>query len=165
MASYDFNRILMGTAADSFSFERFFRELGLAALARKAFGAGCNVMLSPLQSCAPPGGGSVANLSRHPFHTNPASQRRAKFVVSQMPIRGHNPTLQASRLTALPPSMRDSEISSQLPILDRRPTRSTEGHLDRPSPRNRHGALHSVLCPRANSSGRPCCRIASHCLS
>jgi hypothetical protein len=83
MASYDFNRILMGTAADSFSFERFFRELGLAALARKAFGAGCNVMLSPLQSCAPPGGGSVANLSRHPFHTNPASQRRAKFVVFQ----------------------------------------------------------------------------------
>ena len=45
--------------------------------------AGSNVMPSPLQSCAPPGGGSVANLSRHPFHTNPASQRRAKFVVSQ----------------------------------------------------------------------------------
>src|ERR1022692_1633553 len=45
--------------------------------------AGCNVMPSPLQSCAPPCGGSVANLSRHPFHTNPASQRRAKFVVSQ----------------------------------------------------------------------------------
>jgi hypothetical protein len=85
MASYDFNRILMGTAADSFSWERFFRELGLAALARKALGAGCNVMPSPLQSCAPPGGGSVANLSRHPFHTNPASQRRAKFVVSQNP--------------------------------------------------------------------------------
>ena len=85
MASYDFNRILMGTAADSFSWERFFRELGLAALARKALGAGCNVMPSPLQSCAPPGGGSVANLSRHPFHTNPASQRRAKFVVSQKP--------------------------------------------------------------------------------
>ena len=83
MASYDFNRILMGTAADSFSWERFFRELGLAALARKALGAGCNVMPSPLQSCAPPGGGSVANLSRHPFHTDPASQRRAKFVVSQ----------------------------------------------------------------------------------
>jgi len=39
MASYDFNRILMGTAGDSFSWERFFRELGLAALARKALGA------------------------------------------------------------------------------------------------------------------------------
>jgi hypothetical protein len=38
MASYDFNRILMGTAANSFSWERFFRELGLAALARKVLG-------------------------------------------------------------------------------------------------------------------------------
>jgi hypothetical protein len=38
MSSYDFNRILMGTAADSFSWERFFRELGLAALARKVLG-------------------------------------------------------------------------------------------------------------------------------
>ena len=38
MASYDFNRILVGTAADSFSWEWLFRELGLAALARKALG-------------------------------------------------------------------------------------------------------------------------------
>jgi hypothetical protein len=38
MASYDFNRIMLGTAADSFSWERFFRELGLPDLARKALG-------------------------------------------------------------------------------------------------------------------------------
>lgn len=38
MAEYDFNRIMTGTAADSFSCERFFRELGLAAFVRKALG-------------------------------------------------------------------------------------------------------------------------------
>ena len=37
----------------------------------------------PCKVMRPPGGDSVAKLSRHPFHTNPASQRRAKIVVSQ----------------------------------------------------------------------------------
>ena len=38
MASNDFNRIMAGTAADSFRWERFFRELGLAGFVRKALG-------------------------------------------------------------------------------------------------------------------------------
>jgi hypothetical protein len=38
MSEYDFNRIMAGTAADSFRWERFFRELGLVDLVRKALG-------------------------------------------------------------------------------------------------------------------------------
>ena len=36
MASYDFNRIMMGAVDAPFNWARFFRELGLAAFARKA---------------------------------------------------------------------------------------------------------------------------------
>src|SRR5258707_5971893 len=44
-------------------------------------GAGCRVM-------PPHGGGSVAKLSRHPFQTNSASQRRTRFSVAQKPDSG-----------------------------------------------------------------------------
>ena len=38
MSEYDFNRIMAGTAADSFRWERFFRELGLVDFVRTALG-------------------------------------------------------------------------------------------------------------------------------
>jgi hypothetical protein len=38
MSEYDFKRIMTGTAADSFRWERFFKELGIAAFVRKALG-------------------------------------------------------------------------------------------------------------------------------